>query len=87
MKKHVVTIYSRPDCHLCLEAKANIMAARSRDSFDIEEINIDTDDVLREKYGYDVPVVLINGIKVFKHTVDTREFERKLDRFSRPGVG
>ena len=35
---------------------------------------------LVEKYGYDIPVVLINGIKVFKHRVDPREFRRKLRR-------
>ena len=78
----IVTIYSRPGCHLCDDAKANILSARDELDFDIEEVDIDSDPVLREQYGYDIPVVLINGIKVFKHRVDTGEFRRKLLRIA-----
>jgi glutaredoxin len=82
MSKAIVTIYSRPACHLCDEAKANIVSARTEIDFDIEEINIDTDPALRDRYGYDIPVVLINGVKVFKHRVDSDEFRRKLRRIA-----
>jgi glutaredoxin len=78
----IVTIYSRPGCHLCDEAKANIVSAQGELDFDIEEVDIDSDPLLRERYGYDIPIVLINGIKVFKHRVDTGEFRRKLLRIA-----
>lgn len=78
----IVTIYSRPGCHLCDEAKANILSARAELDFDVEEVDIDSDPDLRERYGYDIPVVFINGIKVFKHRVDTGEFRRKLLRIA-----
>lgn len=86
--KMLVTVYSKPGCHLCEEAKANIESAGCDGEFTLEEINIDDDPVLLERYRYDIPIVLINGVKVFKHQVDRGEFRRKLRRLSRPeGAG
>lgn len=82
MKKNRVTIYTRPGCHLCEEAKRNILASACADQFEIEEINIDEDAQLYERYKYDIPVILINQVKAFKHRVDPREFARKFQRLS-----
>ena len=82
MKKTVVILYTRPGCHLCDEAKATINEARNEADFAVEEVNIDEDPRLAELYGYDIPVVFINGVKAFKHRVDPREFLRKLRRLS-----
>jgi glutaredoxin len=79
-KKALVTIYTRPGCHLCDDAKANILAAGCSADFTIEEINIDEDPNLKARYQHDIPVILINGIKVFKYSVDPKEFRRKLKR-------
>ena len=81
-KKAVVTLYTRPGCHLCDEAKAAISQARGETDFTVEEVNIDEDPRLAELYGHDIPVVFINGVKVFKHRVEAREFRRKLRRLS-----
>ena len=78
-----VTVYSRPGCHLCEEAKAAIEAAGCDGEFTLEEVNIDDDPALLERYQYDIPVVLINGVKVFKHRVDPGDFRRKLRRLSK----
>lgn len=77
-----VTIYTRPDCHLCEEAKAAIDASGCEAEFILEEVNIDDDPSLRERYGNDIPVILINGVKAFKHQVDPKEFRRKVTRFT-----
>lgn len=82
MKKAVVTVYTRPGCHLCDEAKAVINEARTDAEFTLEEVNIDEDPALSELYSYDIPVIFINGVKAFKHRVETREFRRKLRRLS-----
>ena len=82
MKKSVVIVYTRPGCHLCDEAKETINEARAEADFTVEEVNIDEDPKLAELYGYDIPVVFINGVKVFKHRVEAREFRRKLRRLS-----
>jgi Glutaredoxin and related proteins len=80
-KKSVVTFYSRPGCHLCDEAKQAISESGCEGEFFLEEINIDDDPKLAELYRNDIPVVLIDGVKVFKHRVDPRDFRRKLHRF------
>ena len=83
MKKATVLIYTRPGCHLCDEAKTAIGASGCNDEFSLDEVNIDEDPALRERYGYDIPVIFINGVKVFKHRVDPPEFKRKLRRLAR----
>jgi glutaredoxin len=74
-KAHVI-VYSRPGCHLCEEAKISIKQADCDDAFTLEEINIESAVELLKKYKYDIPVVTINGIEVFKHRVDPDEFRR-----------
>lgn len=78
-----MTIYSRPGCHLCDQAKEAIEASGCSGEYSLEEVNIDEDPALREQYGYDIPVIFINGVKAFKHRVESREFKRKLRRLSR----
>jgi hypothetical protein len=65
---------------LCDEAKQAIRESGFEGEFVLEEINIDEDPKLAELYGTDIPVVLINGVKVFKYRVDPRDFRRKLSR-------
>ena len=77
-----VTIYTRPGCHLCEEAKAAMNLARAEREFTLEEVNIDLDPAAAELYRYDIPVIFINGVKAFKHRVSARDFLRKLRRLS-----
>jgi glutaredoxin len=79
VREIVVTIYSRPGCHLC-EAAKSVMLASGCENLTFEEINIDENPDLCKRYQYDVPVVFINGTKAFKHSVDVREFKRKIRR-------
>lgn len=82
MKRATVTIYTRPGCHLCGEAKAAIDASGCGGEYSMEEVNIDEDPALGERYGDDIPVIFINGVKVFKHRVDPAEFKRKFRRLA-----
>jgi glutaredoxin len=81
-ERNTVTLYTRPGCHLCDEAKASMQTAGCDDDFELVEINVDSDPRLRQLHGEDIPVVFINGTKAFKHRVDPREFKRKLRRLS-----
>ena len=78
MHRAIVIIYSRPGCHLCEQAKAAILSAGCSDDFELHEVNIDEDPVALQRYQNDIPVIFINGVKVFKHRVDPKEFKRKL---------
>ena len=75
-----VDIYSRPGCHLCDEAKEVIERVRRRVAFDLKVVNIETDQDLEKQYGDQIPVVFVNGVKVFKYRVDEAEFEKKVKR-------
>lgn len=73
-----VTLYTRPGCHLCEEAKAVIEPLLAEFGATLREVNIDEDAVLRERYGYEIPVILIGARKVAKHRVDSEKFRRQL---------
>jgi glutaredoxin len=75
-----IEIYSRPDCHLCDEAKVIIDRVRKRYPFTVRVINIEEDPALESAYGTEIPVVCINGSKAFKYHVDERELEQKVKR-------
>ena len=80
MAKLKVIIYSRPGCHLCDEAKEVIEGARCREEFVFEEINIDSNPELLDKYKYDIPVITINDVECFIHRVDATEFCTRIRR-------
>jgi glutaredoxin len=73
-----VTIYTRPGCHLCEEAKAQIAPLLKEFGARLTEINIDEDSQLRALYDYDVPVIFIGARKAAKHRVDLAQFRRQL---------
>jgi glutaredoxin len=73
-----IEIYSRPGCHLCDEAKAVIEPFTKKYSLDLRVTNVDTDAHLRDTYGTEIPVILINGTEAFRHRVDAGALERKL---------
>jgi glutaredoxin len=73
-----VTIYSRPGCHLCEEAKAQIAPMLKEFGARLTEINIDEDPELRARYDYDVPVIFLGARKAAKHRVDLVQFRRQL---------
>jgi glutaredoxin len=73
-----VTLYTRPGCHLCDEAKS-VMAPLLREfGGALREVNIDGDPILEERYGSDIPVIFIGQKKAAKHRVDVNQFRRQL---------
>ena len=73
-----VVIYSRPGCHLCDEVKKVIQASGFNEEYTLEEINIESDPDLLERYRYDIPVITINGVEAFRHRLTSDEFRKKL---------
>ena len=79
-RKVQVTLYTRHGCHLCEEAKQAMLAAGCEGQYTLREFDIDLDPDLTRRYGWDIPVVLINGIETFKHRLTPSEFKRELRR-------
>ena len=73
-----VTLYTRPGCHLCEEAKSLIEPLLAEFGGRLREVNIDTDPELRERYNVDVPVIFLAGRKIAKHRVDPIQFKRHM---------
>jgi hypothetical protein len=73
-----VTLYSRPGCHLCEEARSEIRHARRTVSFSFNEINIESELMLLDLYRYDIPVVSIDDTAMFKHHLTAEELVRAL---------
>lgn len=65
-----VTLYGRPGCHLCDDARAVLQRMRATTPFDIEEIDITTDDSLHMRYLERIPVIAVAGVELFDHFVD-----------------
>jgi glutaredoxin len=78
-----VTLYTRPGCHLCEEAKAQIDPLLRLVGATLHEINIDEDAVLRQRYNVDIPVILLGARKIGKHRVDLEQFRRQLEEARR----
>ena len=58
----VLTLYGRPDCHLCDEAREAIMRLRPElRPFELREVDINTDDALLAAYVERIPVLEIDG--------------------------
>ena len=76
----VLTLYSRPGCHLCDEMKEVVerAACGADPPIAIEEIDISTDAGLGARYGLEIPVLLIDGRKVAKYRVTEGELKRLL---------
>jgi glutaredoxin len=58
---HQITIYSRKGCHLCEVAREKIDELQPEFGYHVEEIFIDGNHDLVEKYGEQVPVIHIDG--------------------------
>jgi glutaredoxin len=71
-----IELYGRAGCHLCEEAAALLQDARRRHEFELVELDVDDDPAWRAAYGDDVPVVVIDGRRAFKHRIPRRELER-----------
>lgn len=67
----VVTLYARPECHLCDEARDALQALPEAGAFELVEVDIDTDDDLHARYLERIPVVEIDGVLVAELHVDT----------------
>ena len=73
-----LTIYSRPGCHLCEVMKAVVERVSQTVPVTLEEIDISHDPELEERYGLEIPVLMIEGTKVAKYRVSEEELKRML---------
>ena len=79
----VVTLYGKPGCHLCEEARAAVEQVRARRPFELEEVDITLDPALFRRLGERIPVLEIDGEEAFELGVDAAELEERLGTVGR----
>jgi glutaredoxin len=75
-----VTLYTRPGCHLCEEAKTAVTPLLREFGAVLREVSIENDAVLEERYGWDIPVIFLGARKAAKHRVNVEQFRRQLEQ-------
>ncbi|HTG88863.1 MAG TPA: glutaredoxin family protein [Vicinamibacterales bacterium] len=75
-----LTIYSKPGCHLCDEMKALVhRTIAGRPDISLDEIDISSDRDLLERYGLEIPVLMIDGRKAAKYRVSEEGLRRMIE--------
>ena len=73
-----VTLYSKPDCPLCDEARQALARVAGRVSFDIREIDITSDGELEARLRERIPVVALDGEELFDFHIDEDALELRV---------
>jgi glutaredoxin len=83
MPSPLVRLYGRPDCHLCDEAREELARLRAAGvDFELEEIDIDSDDQLQRRFLERIPVVELDGEIVSELHLDGGALRARLDTLS-----
>ena len=76
----VVTVYTRPGCHLCGEALAAIVALHVEGyRFELLEVDIESDDLLLRRMLERIPVIEVDGELVSDLSFDATALRARLD--------
>jgi glutaredoxin len=77
-----LTLYGKPGCHLCDDARAAVERVTARHKVPVEQVDVSRDPVLFARYGERIPVLELDGETLFEFFVDEAVLERRLDRVS-----
>jgi glutaredoxin len=56
-----LTLYSKPGCHLCEQAEAELRRLAPRYPHQLQSVDITQDRRLLERYGESIPVLVVHG--------------------------
>jgi glutaredoxin len=83
IRSHVV-VYHAAGCHLCERALAQVRALHDELGFDLEEVAIDGDPGLEARYREWLPVVELDGERLFTYYVHEEALRRRLTAAQSP---
>jgi glutathione S-transferase len=80
----IVTLYGRHGCHLCDEARLQLLdLRRAGAAFQLREVDIETDDELHRTMLELIPVVEVEGERVSELLFEPDAVLRRIDTLSR----
>ena len=78
MDKIKLQLYTKTDCPLCDEAKVSLELLAAQFPIDIEEIDITANLRLFTKYKNLIPLLELEGERLFVHRIHIKTLRRKL---------
>ncbi len=74
-----LTVYSKPDCHLCEEAIKALRRLQAELEFDLQERDISADDALHRAYFERIPVIALDGEELSEYFLDEALVRERLE--------
>ena len=74
-----LTLYSRPECHLCEALLADLAAAASRRAISVETVDVDSSVALERRYGLRIPVLAAGEVELSGYPLDRERVRRYLE--------
>jgi len=76
---HTITLYTKKDCKLCDASKHTIdNIVGQRVVALVQIVDITSDPALHEKYRHEIPVIFVDGVERFRHTLDPDQLAKLL---------
>ena len=75
-----MTLYGKPGCHLCDDAREVVERVRAGHPFELRQVDVSLDPGLHREYGERIPVLELDGEELFEFHVDEAELLRRVDR-------
>jgi glutathione S-transferase len=78
-----LVLYGRPDCHLCDQARDGLRTLIAEGlPFELEEVNIESDEELHARFLERIPVIELDGEIVSELGLDERALRARLGTLS-----
>jgi len=74
-----LTVYSKPDCHLCADALVTLQRLQRELGFVLQELDITSEDALHRAYFERIPVVALDGEELCEYFVDETLVRERLE--------
>ena len=73
-------VYVKPEHPSSASAVATVERVRNHVPFDLQQVDVQGDPALAEKYGADVPVITINGKRAMSGSISEAAFKKRLKK-------
>jgi hypothetical protein len=79
-----VTLYGKPDCHLCDEAEDRLLRLSRRRGLTYRKVDIQSSPELFERFRYRIPVIAIDGGATLDWPVSENQLWTAVQAAARP---
>jgi glutaredoxin len=77
-EEHRVTLYGKKECCLCDEAMELLEKVRLSVPFELNKIDISDNPELLQEFGLKIPVIFVDGQRVFNYRVNENKLRSLL---------